>query len=64
MGNSFVLFDVSMEISRGNRSHRNSCFPMGNSYLVMGKMAIVSAHICLANGSQRVQLLTETGLDT
>ena len=60
MGNSFVLFDESMEISRGNRSHRNSCFPMGNGYLVMGKMAIVSAHICLANGSQRVQLLTET----
>ena len=37
---------------------------MGNGCLAMGKMAIVSAHICLANGSQRVQLLTETGLDT
>ena len=60
MGNSFVLFDVSMEISRGNWSHKNSCFPMGNSNSPMGKMAILSAHICLANGSQRVQLLTET----
>ena len=37
---------------------------MGNDYLAMGKVAIVSAHIYLANGSQRVQLLTETGLDT
>ena len=33
---------------------------MGNSNSPMGKMAILSAHICLANGSQRVQLLTET----
>ena len=37
---------------------------MGNDYLAMGKVAIVSAHIYLANGSQRAQLLTETGLDT
>ena len=37
---------------------------MGNGYLAMGKMAIVTATICLANVSQRVQLLTETGLDT
>ena len=45
MGNSFVLFDVTMEISPrqfhrgGNRSHTKGCFPVGNSHLFMGKTA-------------------------
>ena len=51
MGNSFVLFDVSMEISRGNRSHRNSCFPMGNGYLAMIKVAIARSEVAREIGS-------------
>ena len=39
MGNSFDSFDVS--IPWGNRSHTNSSFPVGNSYLPMGETASV-----------------------
>ena len=48
MGNYFVLFDVTMEISprqfhpAGNRSYTKVCFPVGNSHLFMGKTASVA----------------------
>ena len=50
MGNSFVLFDVSMEISRrqfhfGQIGHTKKCFPAGKSHLPKGKMARVTAAI-------------------
>ena len=51
MGNSFVLFDVSMEISRrqfhfGQIGHtQKKCFPAGKSHLPKGKMARVTAAI-------------------
>ena len=45
MGNSFVLFGVSMEtFPRQNWEigHKKSCFPVGNSNLSMGKIGNVT----------------------
>ena len=43
MGSSFVLFDVSMEVSVwGKRLHTKMSLPVGKRYLPMGKRASVT----------------------
>ena len=68
MGSSFVLFDVSMEITLGQfRSGKSGytqkmSFPVGKRYLSMGKRAsvtttienVIDTAILLRNRSQRV----------
>ena len=51
MGSSFVLFDVSMEITLkavsvwGKRLHTKTSLPVGKRYLPMGKRASVTTTI-------------------
>ena len=58
MRNSFVLFFVSMEIcprqfDLGKIGHTNSCFPLGNSHLPLGKMASIYSRMIYYIGSYR-----------
>ena len=58
MRNSFVPFFVSMEIcprqfDLGKIGHTNSCFPLGNSHLPLGKMASIYSRMIYYIGSYR-----------
>ena len=58
MRNSFVPFFVSMEIcprqfDLGKIGHTNSCFPLGNSHLPLGKMAGIYSRMIYYIGSYR-----------
>ena len=53
MGSSFILFDVSMEITlgqfgSGERLHTKTSMPVGKHYLPMGKKASVTTTIVYA----------------